>query len=71
MMEIVLAVLSTFVFLVLKLCNVIVWDWIWVLSPIWILILLLILYIGLTTIAYFIYHIKSNNHYSKSKKVKW
>lgn len=28
--------LLTIIFLVLKLCNVIGWSWIWVVSPIWI-----------------------------------
>lgn len=28
--------LLTIVFIVLKLCNVITWSWLWVLSPIWI-----------------------------------
>lgn len=28
--------LLTIVFITLKLCNVISWSWIWVLSPIWI-----------------------------------
>lgn len=28
--------LLTIVFIVLKLCNVIDWAWVWVLSPIWI-----------------------------------
>ena len=28
--------LLTIAFIVLKLCNVIEWSWIWVLSPIWI-----------------------------------
>lgn len=28
--------LLTIVFIVLKLCNVIAWSWIWVLAPIWI-----------------------------------
>lgn len=28
--------LLTIVFIVLKLCHVITWSWIWVLSPIWI-----------------------------------
>jgi len=32
--------LLTIVFIVLKLTNVIEWSWIWVLSPIWISILL-------------------------------
>lgn len=26
----------TIIFIVLKLCNVITWSWVWVLSPIWI-----------------------------------
>ena len=29
-------------FIVLKLCNVINWSWVWVLSPIWICVLLVI-----------------------------
>lgn len=28
--------LLTFVFIILKLTNVIAWSWLWVLSPIWI-----------------------------------
>ena len=28
--------LLTITFIVLKLCNVITWSWLWVLSPIWI-----------------------------------
>ena len=41
--------LLTIVFIVLKLCKVISWSWVWVLSPIWIFtsVLLLILGIGL------------------------
>ncbi len=36
--------LLTMAFIVLKLCGVITWSWLWVLSPIWIeLILVLIL----------------------------
>jgi len=45
--------LLTIVFIILKLCNVIVWSWWWVLSPIWIsigftiiiLIIILIIFI--------------------------
>lgn len=44
--------LLTLVFIVLKLCKVINWSWIWVLSPIWItaiigivLLIILILFI--------------------------
>ena len=32
--------LLTIVFIVLKLCEVITWSWIWVLSPLWISIAL-------------------------------
>jgi len=44
--------LLTLVFIVLKLCNVIEWSWLWVLSPIWIsfgvvIILYLITLIGI------------------------
>lgn len=31
------------VFIVLKLCGVIHWSWIWVLSPIWIEVLLIVI----------------------------
>ena len=36
-----LAGVLTVVFVVLKLCNLINWSWIWVLSPIWISLALL------------------------------
>ena len=40
--------LLTIVFIVLKLCGVITWSWVWVLSPIWIsLVIALIIIIGL------------------------
>lgn len=32
--------LLTIVFIVLKLCKVITWSWLWVLSPIWISLIL-------------------------------
>ncbi len=35
--------LLTIVFIVLKLCKVINWSWLWVLSPIWISIALIII----------------------------
>lgn len=34
--------LLTIVFIVLKLCKVITWSWLWVLSPLWISTLLVI-----------------------------
>lgn len=32
----VFAILLTIAFIVLKLCNVIQWSWLWVFSPLWI-----------------------------------
>jgi hypothetical protein len=41
-----LATILGIIFIVLKLCNVIAWSWIWVLSPFWIdLVLAIIIYI--------------------------
>ena len=37
--------LLTIVFITLKLCGVISWSWIWVLSPLWISIIILIILI--------------------------
>lgn len=37
--------LLTIVFIVLKLCKVITWSWLWVLSPIWISLILTVLVI--------------------------
>lgn len=39
--------LLTLTFIVLKLCNVIQWSWWWVLSPIWIGLIILILFVAL------------------------
>lgn len=36
------------IFIVLKLCGVITWSWLWVLSPLWIAILLLFIYFYIT-----------------------
>jgi len=38
--------LLTIVFIVLKLCEVIAWSWIWVLSPLWISLGLTLGFIG-------------------------
>lgn len=35
------------IFIVLKLCDVIAWSWIWVLSPIWIGLIIDVLLIGI------------------------
>ena len=37
--------LLTIVFIVLKLCHVISWSWVWVLSPLWISFIVGILFI--------------------------
>lgn len=37
--------LLTIVFIVLKLCKIITWSWVWVLSPFWISIIIYILVI--------------------------
>lgn len=44
--------LLTIAFIVLKLCKVIAWSWLWVLSPIWITILLVIIYISVCIIGW-------------------
>ena len=44
--------LLTIAFIVLKLCNVIKWSWVWVLSPIWItfvILIIILLVIGIVT----------------------
>ena len=38
--------LLTLVFIVLKLTNVIAWSWLWVLSPIWISLIILIIVVA-------------------------
>lgn len=41
----------TIVFIVLKLTNIIQWEWVWVLSPLWITLLLWLLFIVITLVA--------------------
>lgn len=41
----------TIVFVVLKLCKVIAWAWIWILSPLWIWAILMIAIIILAIVA--------------------
>lgn len=40
--------LLTIAFVVLKLCNVITWSWVWVLSPLWISFILIVLILLIT-----------------------
>ena len=46
-----LSVLLTVVFVTLKLCNVIMWSWWWVLSPIWLYAGLAIIYLTIIVLA--------------------
>ena len=39
------------VFIVLKLCNVISWSWLWVFSPIWITIIIAVVVFGSILVA--------------------
>ncbi len=43
--------LLTIAFIVLKLLNIIEWSWLWVLSPIWISVALVILSVSIPLIA--------------------
>ena len=47
-----LDVLLTIVFIVLKLCGVITWSWVWVLSPIWIAWSIVILVVLISAIFF-------------------
>lgn len=53
-------------FIVLKLCKVINWKWVWVLSPVWIYTIFIILLVGII----FIYSLIKNKEKEKSFK-KW
>ena len=44
--------LLTIAFIVLKLCGVITWKWIWVLSPLWINIALVLVVILVALVVY-------------------
>ncbi len=52
------------VFVVLKLANVIRWEWIWVLSPLWGEILIVIIY----NLVIFIRSVKAINQITKRRK---
>lgn len=46
--------LLAIVFIVLKLCNVIAWSWLWVLAPIWIplaIVLVILIFAGIAGIC--------------------
>ena len=39
----------TLIFITLKLCGVISWSWLWVLSPLWISVILVIIIVAILT----------------------
>ena len=43
--------LLTIVFIVLKLCGVISWSWVWVLSPLWISFSLVVIIVAITLLV--------------------
>ena len=43
--------LLTIVFIILKLCGVISWSWVWVLSPLWISFSLVVIIIVITLLV--------------------
>lgn len=45
----------TIAFIVLKLCEVIAWSWVWVLSPLWISAAIAMLVVALLPVAYAIW----------------
>lgn len=65
-----ISVLLGVAFVVLKLCEVIAWKWIWVVSPFWISIgfwtVGLIIFAFIKAIQAFIKEIKDNKHYSNT-----
>lgn len=47
-----------FVFLILKLCGVIDWPWVWVLAPLWIPLVLVVLLFIVLGIIYLHFRVK-------------
>lgn len=46
--------LLAIVFIILKLCNVIAWSWLWVLAPLWIpiaIVLVVLLVVAIVTLS--------------------
>ena len=57
----------TIIFVVLKLVNVIHWSWLWVLSPLWINIALIIILIIIVSLI----NNRSENKQNRSNRLKW
>lgn len=61
----------TILFIALKLTNVIDWEWLWVLSPLWISALLtiaLLILFGIGFVVYLLWEKISLNKYNKNKE---
>lgn len=46
--------LLTIVFIILKLCKVITWSWVWVLAPLWIPFGLAVIFFGIAALIAFL-----------------
>lgn len=61
--------LLTIVFIILKLCKVITWSWVWVLSPLWIgallSLIIIIIYVAI------LYHADKDTYTTKRRTGKW
>lgn len=51
----VLTIVLTIIFVILRLCNVIAWSWVWVLAPLWIGLFLVAFVIGIINFIYDMY----------------
>jgi hypothetical protein len=60
--------LLTIAFVVLKLCKMIDWPWMWVISPIWISIALVLLVMGGIGLYYLLKSYKINKEYETRRK---
>jgi ABC-type bacteriocin/lantibiotic exporter with double-glycine peptidase domain len=60
--------LLTIAFVVLKLCKMIDWPWMWVVSPIWISIGLVLLFMGIIGLYYLLKSYKINKEYEARRK---
>lgn len=63
-----LGIILSIIFLILKLCKIIEWSWLWVFAPILIEVLLCILVIIIAGIIVLIKIIHENHKYNKYRK---
>lgn len=58
----------TLIFIVLKLINVIDWNWCWVLAPMWISFILIFLIVAFVLIYFSIRRKNMSKHYTETRK---